>query len=97
MRRAWTWLAGGLVAAGLASSAAAQGVGGVASLDCRVRADGRLADCRVVSEAPRGQGLGKAALRMAGRIRMNPVSRGGRPTAGARVTIPIRFGPTARR
>lgn len=88
-------LAAALAAAGLAGAAAQ--TKGHASINCRVGADGRLSDCRVVSETPPGRGFGQAALRMAGRIRINPRTRSGRPTAGARVTIPIPFrGPAPR-
>ena len=37
---------------------------GVATIDCIVQADGRLADCVIVSESPKGYGFGAATVRM---------------------------------
>lgn len=72
------------------AEARAQGVSGQAMLDCIVAADGRLS-CTVVSEEPSGRHFGEAALRVSRHFRMAPETRDGRPTAGGRVRIPIRF------
>ena len=58
-------------------------------MQCRVQADGTLADCRLLSEEPKGQGFGDAALRMAKLYHMKLVSADGRSTIGAIVTVPI--------
>ena len=48
------------------ATAAASGVtGGMARLDCDVRQDGSLTDCRVSEERPSGMGFGEAALSVA--------------------------------
>jgi TonB family protein len=45
---------------------------GAVVLDCAVRTDGRLHDCRIVSERPRGRGFGQVALAGARRARVAP-------------------------
>ena len=53
--------------------AAASGVtGGSARLDCDVRQDGSLTDCRVSEENPSGMGFGDAALSVAHLFRLAP-------------------------
>jgi hypothetical protein len=42
-------------------------------------------------EDPRGLGFGKATLQMAPLFRMKPKTVGGKPVAGAMVTIPVKF------
>ncbi|MEQ1618797.1 MAG: energy transducer TonB, partial [Terricaulis sp.] len=66
---------------------------GVASLDCLVDAEGRLA-CTVTSEDPPNMGFGEAAVRISRQFRMNPQTVNGQPTAGGRyrLRIPFRFG-----
>jgi TonB family protein len=65
---------------------------GVGVADCLVAADGRMADCRVAREAPADLGFGEAAVRAVGVMQMDPWTPDGRPVAGARVRVPIRFG-----
>lgn len=61
---------------------------GVVRLECAVLEDGRLADCKVLSERPAGQGFGEAALRAAGQARLEPDAL--RPP-GAKIQYSIRF------
>lgn len=63
---------------------------GRVTLNCAVRPGGELTDCRVVSETPRGAGLGRMALQGARRARV-----AARPAdseaADPRVTFTMRF------
>ncbi|MES2834972.1 MAG: TonB family protein [Pseudomonadota bacterium] len=77
----------------LAFGAAAQtvpAVDGRAEISCTVQADGRLADCRVLSETPEGQGFGEEALRAAAQAQLTPETRR-RTRQGARVNFPVTF------
>lgn len=67
------------------------GLGGRATIECRVATDGLLAHCRLLAEDPRGAGFGEAALKLSQRFRMKPMSRDGHPVAGGVVRIPIMF------
>lgn len=64
---------------------------GGALLACRATAKGQLRDCRVVYETPRGAGFGKAALGLAGRMKMKPTTDG-QPRSDE-LLIPVAFGP----
>lgn len=68
------------------------GVGGQATLTCKVTATGAVANCRVTSENPPDYGFGKAALKISQYFVMKPETRDGRPVEGATVNIPVRFG-----
>lgn len=71
--------------------AARNHIGGRATIECLVDAQGRLADCSVISESPPGEDFGAAALRMAPLFQMKPKTRDGQPVSGGRVRIPIVF------
>jgi TonB family protein len=68
-------------------------VAGKVALACRVTAQGRLADCSVLDEAPAGQGFGDAALKLAPQFQMQPMLRDGDPTDDGHIVLPISFGP----
>lgn len=63
---------------------------GRAVITCQVAHDGRLADCRVVSETPMGEDFGVAAIALSQKFRMLPPPDDyvAKP---AEVTIPIVF------
>jgi TonB family protein len=64
-------------------------VEGKAVIDCAVRADGWLFNCRVVSETPNGEDFGLAAVALSQKFRMLPPPDGyARPVS---VTIPVMF------
>ncbi|HEV2364496.1 MAG TPA: TonB family protein [Caulobacteraceae bacterium] len=67
------------------------GVQGEAEIGCRVNAHGVLELCNIVSEKPPDMGFGAAALALAPRFQMRPMSIDGVPVSGAEVHIPIRF------
>jgi TonB family protein len=72
-------------------AAAAANIEGRATLRCHVAATGDLIDCAAVNEEPLGQGFGQAALAMAAKFKMRPMSKDGVPIAGGQVAIPIKF------
>jgi TonB family protein len=76
-------------------AAAERRLEGRATLKCSVTAEGRLQDCASIAEEPAGLGFGAAALAIAPKFQMRPVTKEGQPVAGGTVRIPIRFaGPT---
>jgi protein TonB len=75
------------------SRALRRGVSGAAIVGCSVSAEGEMTDCRVIEEAPVGEGFGDAALKLMPRFLMRPATRGGIPVEGGWVRIPIRFSP----
>ena len=89
------WLTLGLfaLAAGCASTSAETPVvltegEGVVRVRCRIQDDGRLTNCRILSERPADQGFGEAALRATGQARIAPdVLR----APGAEVEYNVRF------
>lgn len=69
--------------------AARREISGKVTMVCKVKADGRLSDCRIAAETPKGEAFGQAALRLAPKFRMIPPDDL-RSNAGE-VTIPIVF------
>ncbi len=70
--------------------AARQDINGRARIKCLIAADGRLADCRVLSEAPQGEGFGAAAIALSAKFRLLPPD-GLVGSAPPEITIPIVF------
>jgi len=68
-------------------------VAGEAEIACVTTAEGLMADCKVTAEAPAGAGFGAAALTLAAKFRMKPITQDGQPVGGGQVRIPIRFLP----
>ncbi|PZQ51780.1 MAG: hypothetical protein DI570_24885 [Phenylobacterium zucineum] len=75
------------LAAAYPAKAKAEGVGGAVDLVCTGGRDGRLSDCDVMGESPRGYGFGTAARRLAQGMRGAGVGK------GAEVRFPITFAP----
>jgi len=71
--------------------ASANDVGGYVQMGCLVTAGGLLTSCTIVEETPPDMGFGEAALSLASKYKMKPMTFDGQPISGARVTIPIRF------
>ena len=63
---------------------------GKATITCTVEVEGRLDQCRVLSESPAGFGFGAATMRMAAYFEMIPARVDGQPVKGV-VTVPIAF------
>ncbi len=70
------------------------GANGFAVAHCRLRDDGRLSSCRVATEAPRKQGFGEAAVKLAADFRVQPGTLARAPRGEpVEVEVPIRFAP----
>ncbi|HZZ89183.1 MAG TPA: energy transducer TonB [Caulobacteraceae bacterium] len=76
--------------------AAANHQAGVVRVNCAVRINATLYDCRVLSEKPAGEGFGAHALDLADLAIVDPLRCDGRPVPGARVIVPLRFDPPTR-
>ncbi len=68
-----------------------RGITGSATLSCRVRVNGSISDCSVVSETPGGQGFGRAAVQLSRYFAISPRTEDGRVVDGARVNVGVRF------
>lgn len=62
-------------------------VEGSAIIHCTVTLDGKLKDCKILSETPAGAGFGEAALKMSSLFVMKPA----RQDVESWINIPIRF------
>lgn len=74
-------------------AAMAKGVGGGATVTCGIDASGALRDCKAFTEFPKGWGFGAEAVRMAGYLKMKPVSKEGLDLSGGTINIPLKFRP----
>lgn len=68
---------------------------GKVGLVCLVSLEGKNGPCRITSEEPAGEGLGEVALRLAGKIEMQPATLNGQPVGGVAVRFPVRFAASA--
>ena len=69
------------------------GVRGKVVLHCTLEADGRLHDCRIVSEDPPRQGFGIASLKAAQTFQVRPLLRNGRPLKRELIELPFDWTP----
>ena len=67
------------------------GVTGMAVIGCRVGKNGRLRSCSIRKQDPAQYGFGEAGLKLTAHFRMEAKDADGRPTAGAPISIPIKF------
>jgi TonB family protein len=67
--------------------------GGRVELDCLIAISGHL-DCLVIIETPEGEGFAAAALKASALFKMAPTDKDGRPVAGKRLHLPMRFEPS---
>lgn len=67
-----------------------KGLGGKATLVCKVSLQGALFDCWVATETPEGAGFGGAALALAPQLLMKPAVRDGKPVV-SQIQVPINF------
>jgi len=69
------------------------GVGGSATISCKLTAEGRLSNCAVLEETPPNAGFGAAAVSLAPDFRMTPTGAGGKSVEGVTMVIPLHFQP----
>jgi TonB family protein len=69
------------------------GARGHVTLTCKVGDTGRFSECLVIEETPQNLGFGQAALKLASRVRMGPITADGIWTAGASIIFPLNFVP----
>lgn len=67
-------------------------VGGLATVNCLVQPNGRVADCNLTGETPGGYGFGQAAQGLTRHFKISPRTVDG-AAVGSRVNIAIRFNP----
>lgn len=67
-----------------------QNKSGKATIGCVVTVQGTLRDCRVLEEAPQGDGFGEAAVALSTQFLMRPALQAGVPVEST-VRIPIEF------
>jgi len=67
-------------------------VGGLATVNCLVQPNGRVANCNLTSETPGGYGFGRAAEGLTRYFQISPRTVNG-AAVGSRVNIAIRFNP----
>jgi len=77
------------IAANYPPAAREAGVEGHATIICKVRANGTLELCSVVSESRQGLGFGDASLRLVKLFKMKPTQRNGAFVDGGTIRIPF--------
>lgn len=65
--------------------------GGRVELECRLRSNGLLTECRVARESPAGMGFGNAALAAAQYFRFRAAVRDGRSIDGAEIRVGVEW------
>jgi len=66
-------------------------VGGQAVVDCRIGPEGKLEDCKVLSESPAEYGFGEAAIRLTKFMELAPPSEKDKRKGRMRRIIPVGF------
>ena len=69
-----------------------QNIQGSATLDCVFLQTGRIGDCQLIEETPRGSGFGAAALRLVDRYRYDPVQHAALVGTRGRQTVRFMLG-----
>lgn len=83
------------VLAAYPAKARAQKTGGMATLDCKIEKDGRLRECRVLREAPKGMGFAGAARSLSTLFVTPTATNKGESIAGSRAHVNITFAADA--
>lgn len=64
---------------------------GYVLMQCAVKADGTMMDCKITEETPAGYGFGKAVLALAPLYRLAPAAADGARASDGTVNIPVDF------
>jgi TonB family protein len=68
-----------------------QGIGGKATIHCKVSTVGSLFDCKVVDEFPKDAGFGSAAIALTPQFQLTPALQDGVPVTFDGVTLPLEW------
>lgn len=68
-----------------------QGIGGKATIHCKVSTAGALFDCKVVDEFPKDAGFGSAAVALTPQFQLTPALQDGVPVTFDGVTLPLEW------
>jgi protein TonB len=60
-------------------------------MHCSVTPEGKLSDCKITQETPKGFGFGAAVLSLVPLYRLEPVTAGGTAASDGTVDIPVDF------
>jgi TonB family protein len=60
-------------------------------MQCAVKTDGTMADCKITEETPTGYGFGAAILKLAPLYRLAPAAADGTRASDGTVNIPVDF------
>jgi hypothetical protein len=75
------------------TKAAAERKDGTAMMSCRVKRDGVLSACWIVTEIPPGYGFGQAAIALSKILKGTPATLNGQPIDGAEIRFALGFDP----